>query len=112
MAIKTVILGKNIREYRKRAGMTQEELSKRVSITTKYLSRLESGNRTPGVDVLELIAQELHVTMDALVHERPGDWPQEAELLYLRLFGDCTQRELSILVNVVQYMKSQLRKNT
>lgn len=50
MAIRTDVLGGNIRYYRKVAGLTQAELSKRISITTKFLSRLELGERTPSLD--------------------------------------------------------------
>lgn len=112
MAIQSNVLGNNIREYRSMIGMTQEDLSKRVGITPKYLSRLESGQRTPSLDVLFLISKELHVTMDLLVSEQRQDWPPAAEMLYMKLFADCSKSEYSFLIGLLNYTKTQLRKSS
>lgn len=61
--------------------------------------------------VLYLIAKELHVSMDALVDEQQRNWPPDAELLYMKLFADCSEREYAILVSIVQYVKVLLRRS-
>ncbi len=51
-----VRLGKNIRKYRRRAGLTQEQLSDKVKVTPKYIQYIESAKRTPSLRLLSKIA--------------------------------------------------------
>ena len=56
------LLGARIKELRKRAGLSQDQLAERVGIRdSKYLSRIEVGKRYPSLDTLEKIADALHV---------------------------------------------------
>jgi transcriptional regulator with XRE-family HTH domain len=41
--------------------MTQRELSEKAHITFSYVSRLEAGGTSPGIDLLERLAQALGV---------------------------------------------------
>lgn len=63
-------LGSVIRQHRKAAKMTQEELGRAVDYGAASagvsISRLEGGNLTPTDDKLEAIAKELGLTWDAL----------------------------------------------
>lgn len=38
------IFGKILRDYRVKAGFTQEELAEKIGISLKYISRIENGN--------------------------------------------------------------------
>ena len=38
------IFGKILREYRIKSGLTQEQLSEKLGISLKYISRIENGN--------------------------------------------------------------------
>lgn len=38
------IFGKILREFRDKAGLTQEQLSEKLGISLKYISRIENGN--------------------------------------------------------------------
>ena len=46
MEIKT-LLGKRIREYRQKYGMTQFQLAEKLGIDDKHLSRIELGKNMP-----------------------------------------------------------------
>lgn len=46
-------------ELRKEAGLTQEELAKRCGMQKSNISRLESGNYNPSLDLLVKIANGL-----------------------------------------------------
>lgn len=50
-----------IKEHRKRRGWTLEQLADVVGTSKGYLSQIESGKRTGGVDMLRSIAQALKV---------------------------------------------------
>ena len=45
--------GKILKEFRKKSGLTQEELSEQLGISLKYISRIENGNN--GVKTQTLI---------------------------------------------------------
>lgn len=53
--------GKAIKTIRAAKGISQKELSKRLKLNSSYLSRIEKGERTPSVDLLETISKELHM---------------------------------------------------
>jgi transcriptional regulator with XRE-family HTH domain len=63
-------LGRAIRELRKRAGLTQEEVAARARIGATYLSQLENGHR--GVRwhsvtrLLRALDADLHQLADAI----------------------------------------------
>jgi transcriptional regulator with XRE-family HTH domain len=58
-------LGKNLREARKRLGLTQEEVAERSGVQAGEVSRIEGGKRDPKVSTLEKLA--------AAVEVPPGD---------------------------------------
>lgn len=52
-------LGQLIKMYRKKAGLTQEELGEKVGAKNTYISRLENGHVTPSENEVRAIALEL-----------------------------------------------------
>ena len=57
---------------RKQAGMTQEDLARKVYVTRQAVSRWESGETTPSIDMTKLLAAALDVPVMYLL-----DLPQE-----------------------------------
>lgn len=56
-----------IAAIRKEAGLTQEEMARRLYVTRQAISRCEQGTTEPGIDMLKLIARELDVPVTALL---------------------------------------------
>lgn len=54
-----VIVGKNVRRFRQRADMTQEQLAFAAEIDLTYVGGIERGKRNPSVLVLVRIARAL-----------------------------------------------------
>lgn len=59
------LLSENIAKYRKAAGMTQEELGRRVGVTTQAVSKWECGGM-PDPGLLPGLSDALGVSIDAL----------------------------------------------
>ncbi|OGM29487.1 hypothetical protein A2630_00635 [Candidatus Woesebacteria bacterium RIFCSPHIGHO2_01_FULL_44_10] len=59
--------GKAIKTIRAAKGVTQKDLAKALNVDNSYLSRIEKGDRTPSIDVLEKIAKKLDVPFYLLV---------------------------------------------
>lgn len=60
------LLGKRIRELRKRAGLTQEQLAEQLGIDQKHMSRIELGKSYPSLDRLSKIAEVVSVPLPKL----------------------------------------------
>ena len=63
MADAKKLLGARIKELRRQAGLTQEELAELVGLDSRHLSRLEVGRHFPSLNSLERIADALHVPL-------------------------------------------------
>ena len=66
-----------IREWRKRAGLTQEKLAELVDVHVNTLIRWENGTRTPRISELKKLSQVLGCTEVALMN---GPTKQEFEV--------------------------------
>jgi transcriptional regulator with XRE-family HTH domain len=61
-----VLLGQRIRELRKAKSLSQDQLSEKVGIDPKHLSRIELGKSFPYMETLEAIASALEVEIKDL----------------------------------------------
>jgi len=64
-------IGKNIRHYRKKLGLSQDKLSKLAEVAYNTVVKIESGeNPNPTIDTLTKIAKALGVSIDDLIKEK------------------------------------------
>lgn len=89
-------LGARITRKRQELGMTQKDFAKSVDLSVSFYGHIERGTRVPSVPTLVLIANRLHVGVDALLRDS-----LEAPCLPKRTFTD---RELGLLR---QYMEDR-----
>lgn len=61
-----LMIGENIRAYRKKHDLTQEELAERLGVTYQSV-RWENGATYPDLELLPAIAQALSITADELL---------------------------------------------
>ncbi|MCL2185040.1 MAG: helix-turn-helix domain-containing protein [Treponema sp.] len=67
MSIKTVF-GTNIKYYRKKLRLSQEQLAEKLEITPKHLSTIETGATFVSAELLEKFTRELRVSASALFY--------------------------------------------
>ena len=63
--------GANLREYRQKAGLTQEKLAEALSVSMQAVSRWETTDTLPDAALLPDLANELGVTIDDLFGGTP-----------------------------------------
>jgi tetratricopeptide (TPR) repeat protein len=80
-ALDPAVLGGRIKAARVAAGLTQPQLVG-IDVSVAYLSRIESGQRRAGTELLETLAGRLGVTIDYLVF---GEGWEDAGRLELQL---------------------------
>ncbi len=72
------ILKRNIAEERLRLGMTQEDLARRLNVSTSTISLYETGARVPNIDGIESLCSIFRTSIDKLTGFREdGDDPAE-----------------------------------
>lgn len=68
--------GKLIAKLRKEKQLTQEQLAEKLGVSNRSVSRWENGNSMPDLSLLQLLAQELGVTITELLN---GEQSEEME---------------------------------
>lgn len=61
------VLGKKVQRYRKKTGMSQEEVAHKVGISRAYMGYIEQGRNLPSLEILEKIAKAVKVKLGDLV---------------------------------------------
>lgn len=90
-------IGQIIRKYRKEAGITQEEMAKRLGVSTPAVNKWENGNSNPDIELLAPIARLLHISLDTLLSFREELTSSEIEEII---------RELDVMLESEEFEKA------
>lgn len=71
--------GDFIYNKRKSLGLTQDELGRKLGVTNKAVSKWETGETLPDIQILEMLAGALNVTIDELLTQKAP----EVEVKYI-----------------------------
>lgn len=116
-------LGLRIKEIRKKRGISQRELARRINKSYSVVCGYESNAQQPPLDVAISIASVLHISLDYLVgntdsnsYSLPGITMQQQEIIeyLLREFShpttngkDLSSEQIQIIQKLVLYFSSQ-----
>lgn len=62
-----VLLAQKLREFRKRRGLTQEQLAEAMGVTVGAVSKWESGSSTPDISIILELADFFETSVDVLL---------------------------------------------
>jgi transcriptional regulator with XRE-family HTH domain len=79
------ILALRVREERRRAGLTLEQLGERAGITGAFVAHIEAGRKRPTLDTVQKLAEALGLAPAALIADDSGDRGSDAA--YVRQFA-------------------------
>ena len=100
-----MVFGVNLKRYRKAGRLSQEELSERVDISVKHLSKIERGLTFVSADLLEKMSINLAVSVARL-------FCAENENIYddcvLEKFDRITEK---YLIKAMEGIKGDIREN-
>lgn len=83
-----IYIAENLRNYRKRLGLTQEDVAEAVFVAPQSVSKWERGETTPDIELLPALAKLLRVSVDALL----GVDRIHADEAYRAVFGRAHER--------------------
>ena len=99
-----IAIGKFIAEERKRKGYTQKQLSEKLEISGKTVSKWERGNGFPEVSLLLPLCKELDITVNELLSgERVSleDYQRKAEENMVNLVKEAQESRKKIILSAV-----------
>mgnify|MGYP005789402165 CR=1 FL=1 len=67
------MIGENIRNARKAAGMSQAELAERLNVRQKDVSRWENGAHIPSLETFAEICRQLNASADEILGLKQND---------------------------------------
>ncbi len=108
MAVDSVTIGKNIKFYRTKKGISQEELGDAVYVSAKYISSLETGAKFPSLELLILIANALDVSSDDLLVGSLYNTSSSVGKEIHELLQECNHDEKEMITRIVKFMKALL----
>lgn len=106
------LFGENVKKYRKKAGLTQEALSKRLEISQKHLSIIETGVQFASASLIARISKELNVSPDCLFcNEKKADTDHLINTLYIMLSAHIDRKTEDLYSRMKELLPSQPPRN-
>jgi len=105
-----LILGRNLKRYRKKARLSQEELSEKVDISIRHLSKIERGLSFVSADLLEKLSENLNVSAARLFcNENENFYDENKDENILKKFDRITEKHL---IKAMENIKSDIRQES
>lgn len=101
MEIKELI-GKRIKELRRKRGLSQEQLSERAEITPNYLSRVERGTENPTLDMFMKLANALEVEMWEMFDFGHSGSRRDLKSILNKIAGEADEERLMLAIKVLR----------
>ena len=108
MIIDYSVIGKQIQRIRKEKHLSRQQLSAMAGISSGHLGHIETGSKSPSVEILVNIAFSLDVPVDELLKDL--DLPQKGGLEMSGLLENCSPGERSVLRELIAAIKPVLQK--
>ncbi len=104
-----VIIGKRIREFRLKRGLTQAALAERSGIEPSNISHIERAATKLSLPTLVSIANALDATLDELVYNNLNSSAHVSVGIIDELLCDCTPAEIASITELIRATKAVLR---
>lgn len=88
----TLRIGENIVQFRKKKGVTQDEMATFLGVTKASVSKWENGQSMPDIMMLPQLATYFDVTVDALIGYEPQLAKEQIQQIYRDLCMDFAQK--------------------
>lgn len=102
-------IGENIRNYRKKNDLTQEEFADRLGVSYQSVSRWENGSFYPDLELIPAIAEILGVTVDTLFGIQEIEKEKRAEQAFDDLRRECIKSDYD--ANRIVELIRDIRRN-
>jgi len=101
------ILSSNLKEYRKKCGITQSKLAEKAGVSTQYIAMIELSRQYPTPEVLERIAAAMDIEAYQLFAVPPSP-----ESSIERLHKDIIREIREVIVEVLEHALADKHKDS
>lgn len=112
MEVDYISIGKRVKQFRSKRGLSQEVVSELSGLTPAHFSHVETGNTKVSLPSLVKIANALDVTMDDLLTDNIPHTKHVTMKEMNDLLSDCTDGEARALLHILKAGKEALRGET
>ena len=95
------MIGSRIKELRNSKGLTQEQLSERMEVNSKYLSSIERGKENPTLNTLVKLSESLGVDIGEMFRFVEAEDPDTRRPLILSLLDEADSEQLKLIFKVL-----------
>jgi transcriptional regulator with XRE-family HTH domain len=95
------ILAQNLKDHRRRLGITQSELAERAGLSTQYLGMIEIARNFPTANVLERLAAALGIKSNELFSV--ADSPEIAMEQLQKAYLDNLDKKMHNLDQIIEH---------
>lgn len=104
-------IGRKIKSFRKKRGLTQAELAEKIDLSEKHISKIEASIHVPSLSAFFKIAEALEIGMEEFGFELKTDGNPDREELIKCIF-DSTDEEIKLLLSVVKCLSlTNIKRN-
>ena len=107
-------LGYRIKQARKRAGLTQEQLAKLTNLSRPHIGGIETNRYTPSIATLQLIADILNVKVAELVEDEKSSVNpniNDDEMNLVLVYRDLADNDKITVKNLVTSLRLANKQN-
>ena len=100
------LIAKRIKEARKLAGLTQEQLAEKIEISTNAVAKLENNLMTASLQTLVIICNALSIDMNYLLCGTENAAEESSQDVFLEgLIRSLSQRDKDFIIHVINGLK-------
>lgn len=98
--------------YRNRAGLSQDELAKKVNMTQQRISAYELGKREPDLETLKLFANFFGITVDELLGIENNDSLKDVRMASYNGVDveGLSEKEIEEIKQFVEFVRNKNKK--
>lgn len=99
------VIGRRIKKYRKRANLTQQDLSDHLGVSTSYMSQVERGVTVVSLRRLDEIAELIGTGVQNLVADANEDVPTYLDSEILEKISELSPKQREHVLKIIETFK-------
>lgn len=104
MAVDFSIIGKRIKECRKKKGLTQEQLVEKMGVSIAYLSKVETGKIHINLERLSQICDILGITEGEILNGVSNSSDKYLQAEFYELLQKCSTKKQKLAYEILQVL--------
>ena len=107
MAVDFSILGKRLKDARKKKGLTQEQLVEKMGVSIAYLSKVETGKIHINLERLSEICSILGVTEGEVLNGVSNHSTEYLQSEFYNILKDCSPKKQKLIYQITQLISKE-----